>query len=1130
MYLKQEKNLTRTGRTSFIPSFLQKAFLIIFIATFALTFGMVKQGSAALDIGVSIGTTEAVTIAPTDTQTVGNAFPFGMGTIWPNNAGFIYKNIPAFELGIGDTLAFDLGAMNDVDIQLEIALATTTVDGGDIQDATGFTTVVTNTQVPANPRGDTTVGNYELQFTAEAPFSFAGGGLIIRFSNPGGAFASDSVGNFVLVRATSADASGYFVKRFFTDADGVSPWDSSDNSDIGGFRISNAIGDTSNYYSIDSKTGAPVGPAASAYWNDIFTTGTEATTLTGCDDCTQSLPVGFDFPFYGSTYTSITAIDNGVLSFDAGYITFNNTTLPNGAGYDNLIAPFWEDLSMASKGTVHYQTFGTAPDRTFIVQWTDVPLYYDSTASYTFQAQLSESGAITFAYDTMTNGTNATYPWADGSSATIGVSNADATKGFEYSYNTVGAVSNGLAINILNAWDGPNVGLVVAVPSSTYSADILAKVLSTNEFYTAEVFNAGAATPTLAELLAYDSVLTCSDTGYADNVVLGDNLADYVDAGGGVVSAVFANASIPIAGRWATDGYYALEPLGQASGTRLTLDTAFDSLHPLMTDVTTLDGGSSSYISTSTTLGAGAVIVANWSSGAPLVIDKTTLPVVDLNIYPPSSEVSVDFWEADTHGRLLMRNALLWTAGATTQTHETINTASTAVPVNITDNTTITSTINIGNIGDVADVNVNLDITHTYDGDLLITLISPSGTRVVLSNYNGGGTANFTGTIFDDEATTAISSDVGPYAGSYTPDEPLSNLDSQDAAGNWTLEIHDGAGGDIGSLNSWSLAIVTYTVPTLINVTVPATPGVQGIDRADGGSDASNIDATTLNPVVDVDYVHTIRVTDPSGVTPQSVRIFIRTSVDGLYIGHDLTCTGTIETTQICSYTTRYMPTTGGATYYFETVFADGTTETSAVLGPINPVLLNGYNMAGIPREASLSEGWGIDYFGQDFTYRWISGGITTGGVILGAYDQVTALNTLAAVREGEGYFVWNDLFDAVIPTAPAAEITAGTTEIALQHGWNIISNPYDANILLSDVMVVKDVDAPISWTEATASNYISNGIYYFDGSDWGSTYSMESAGAAVEATLTPWMGFWIYVKDDTGTYSLVVPNPAPAL
>jgi hypothetical protein len=182
-----------------------------------------------------------VTIAP-QTHTIGNCYPFGGGTdtdptsSWEPYMGFVYKNVPAFQLKTGDSLAFDLGAMNDVNIQLEIALAATSVNGGDVP-AQPFTTVVTNTQTPANPRGDTTVGNFELSFTAQAPFSFPGGGLIIRFVNPSPSFAPDMNCDAVLVRTTSSDPSNNFVERFFRDADGTAPYDDGDFASIGGFRV-----------------------------------------------------------------------------------------------------------------------------------------------------------------------------------------------------------------------------------------------------------------------------------------------------------------------------------------------------------------------------------------------------------------------------------------------------------------------------------------------------------------------------------------------------------------------------------------------------------------------------------------------------------------------------------------------------------------------------------------------------------------------------------------------------------------------------------------------------------------------------------------------------------------------------
>ena len=119
-------------------------------------------------------------------------------------------------------------------------MAPTTTNGGDVNSGP-FTQIVPNTQLPANPRGNSTLGDYELTFTAQAPFNFPGGGLLIRFGNAAGAFAADSnatgVGGSGNV-ALATDPSGYFVGRDVRDADGVAPWTNDFYADgVGGFRL-----------------------------------------------------------------------------------------------------------------------------------------------------------------------------------------------------------------------------------------------------------------------------------------------------------------------------------------------------------------------------------------------------------------------------------------------------------------------------------------------------------------------------------------------------------------------------------------------------------------------------------------------------------------------------------------------------------------------------------------------------------------------------------------------------------------------------------------------------------------------------------------------------------------------------
>jgi subtilisin-like proprotein convertase family protein len=118
------------------------------------------------------------------------------------------------------------------------------------------------------------------------------------------------------------------------------------------------------------------------------------------------------------------------------------------------------------------------------------------------------------------------------------------------------------------------------------------------------------------------------------------------------------------------------------------------------------------------------------------------------------------------------------------------------------------SSLNVSGLaGYITDVNVQLNISHTWVEDLEVHLISPSGTRIQLFRAIGGSGDNFSNTIFDDEATTPITAAAPPYAGTFQPQEMLAALDGEDPNGLWQLELSDAFSGDAGTLSSWSLQI-----------------------------------------------------------------------------------------------------------------------------------------------------------------------------------------------------------------------------------------------------------------------------------------------------------------------------------
>jgi subtilisin-like proprotein convertase family protein len=115
----------------------------------------------------------------------------------------------------------------------------------------------------------------------------------------------------------------------------------------------------------------------------------------------------------------------------------------------------------------------------------------------------------------------------------------------------------------------------------------------------------------------------------------------------------------------------------------------------------------------------------------------------------------------------------------------------------------------VSGAGNINNVTVTLNISHSFDSDMIITLISPQGTAIQLFNRRGGSGDNLTGTTFSDSAGTPITSGVAPFSGSFTPEVALSGLNGQNANGAWTLSIQDAAGPNTGTLNSWSLSLGT---------------------------------------------------------------------------------------------------------------------------------------------------------------------------------------------------------------------------------------------------------------------------------------------------------------------------------
>ncbi len=138
--------------------------------------------------------------------------------------------------------------------------------------------------------------------------------------------------------------------------------------------------------------------------------------------------------------------------------------------------------------------------------------------------------------------------------------------------------------------------------------------------------------------------------------------------------------------------------------------------------------------------------------------------------------------------------------------------AATAIP----DNTPagLSRTITIVDAGTIDDLDVSLDVTHSWVGDIIVTL-EHDGTTVVLLDQAGvpastfGCSMNNISAVFDDAAAgtaeNVCAASDPTINGAFQPAQSLAVFNGMDLVGDWTLTISDNAGGDTGTLDQWCL-------------------------------------------------------------------------------------------------------------------------------------------------------------------------------------------------------------------------------------------------------------------------------------------------------------------------------------
>ncbi len=229
------------------------------------------------------------------------------------------------------------------------------------------------------------------------------------------------------------------------------------------------------------------------------------------------------------------------------------------------------------------------------------------------------------------------------------------------------------------AQDDPVDVVLLGTPSTwIHQADVASALLADGRIATVSSFELTSASAEPIDFTLYDAAFVWTEVPFAPAgraVTLGDQLADFVDAGGGVVVAgnAFAQGTA-LAGRLVTDGYLPLTvagtrsaALGRQRGVVAPLPNL--GIHETLLNVVRFYGGTGSFRTRGISLTADALTTYRWEDGDPLVVVKepSNGRVAAMNFFPVSNSLAAVYspsepnWDVLTDGAQLMTSTVLWT-------------------------------------------------------------------------------------------------------------------------------------------------------------------------------------------------------------------------------------------------------------------------------------------------------------------------------------------------------------------------------------------------------------------------------------------------------------------------------------
>jgi hypothetical protein len=201
--------------------------------------------------------------------------------------------------------------------------------------------------------------------------------------------------------------------------------------------------DNYGYYWLDSdESGGPTFD-----WVDISATGTDVISGMSDDSYVGPFDLGFDFIFYGRTYSQVYIGSNGIVGFtEDGMNARISQPIPTSYTPNAMLALVWDDLNPADSdnpdGHLYYGNNGG----NFVIQFVDYPEYRaDPGDVITAEVIIKPDGTIKFQYLDIASG-------FDVNNCTVGIENHDGNDGLEVTFHA-SYLKNGLAVEFFKPYD-----------------------------------------------------------------------------------------------------------------------------------------------------------------------------------------------------------------------------------------------------------------------------------------------------------------------------------------------------------------------------------------------------------------------------------------------------------------------------------------------------------------------------------------------------------------------------------------------------------------------------------------------------------------------------------------------------